>query len=88
MAMARRIRHRRPLMEPDDFHFHNLLFNFFQYYIKDKTIANSATGLTIAAVWPGAAVAMLYLGTPATSESWLWVFGLSFVEYGVVCYAG
>ncbi|MFT5483684.1 MAG: UDP-GlcNAc:undecaprenyl-phosphate GlcNAc-1-phosphate transferase [Halieaceae bacterium] len=87
MAMARRIRHRRPLMEPDDCHFHNLLFDFFQHHISDKTIANSATGLTIAAAWPGTAVALLYLGVPATSDTWLWVFFLSFVAFGIMRYA-
>ncbi len=83
MAMARRIRHRRPLMEPDEYHFHNLLHNFISHHVRNKVIANSATGLCIATVWPGGVVAMLYLGTAANSETWLWVFGLNFVEFGI-----
>lgn len=87
LALARRLRHRRPLMEPDNYHFHNLLHNFISHFMKSETLANSTTGLLIAAVWPGAAVLMLYLGTPANSEAWLWVFGLSFMEFGIIRYA-
>ena len=81
MALIRRLKNRTPLMEPDSEHFHNLLYAFYKKQSDNPVLANSLTGVTIVAIWPGIPVAMIYLGVAPAGQAWNYLFMADFIIF-------
>jgi UDP-N-acetylmuramyl pentapeptide phosphotransferase/UDP-N-acetylglucosamine-1-phosphate transferase len=81
MALIRRLKNRTPLMEPDSEHFHNLLYAFYKKQSDNPVLANSLTGVTIVAIWPGIPVAMIYLGVAPAGQAWNYLFLADFIIF-------
>lgn len=73
------------LTAPDSDHLHNRINTFFKGFFRSKTMANSATGLSIALGSSGL-VLLIYLADyiSLTSNLWLWVFAFQGALYGLI----
>jgi hypothetical protein len=70
---------------PDNDHLHNRVHGYFKSLFKSKNMANSATGLSIAAGSSGIALAG-YVGEliPISSNLWFFVFLAQCGLYGLI----
>jgi hypothetical protein len=72
---------------PDNDHFHNRLHFHLSVRLDSKTMANSLTGLIIAAASSGVALAGYLLGGSVKSESiWAAIFIAQCLTYGFAYY--
>ena len=75
----------QPMTAPDNDHLHNRVHGYFKSVFKSKNMANSATGLSIAAGSSGIALAG-YVGEliPISSNLWFFVFLAQCGLYGLI----
>ena len=85
VSMIRRRLDGQPMMAPDNDHLHNRVHAYFKSVLKSKNMANSATGLSIAAGSSGIALAG-YVGEliPISSNLWFFVFLAQCGLYGLI----
>ena len=85
VSMARRWLRGRSMFLPDNDHLHNRIHWHFKRRFKSANLANSLTGLLIAAASAGIALAG-YLGSwwPVTGSEWFVVFCIQCVLYALV----
>jgi len=86
VTIIRRLVKGTPIMRPDNNHLHNHVHYWYRKVFKSKNIANSASGLSIAAASSGTVLFGYYANWwPMTSDQWIWVFfsqcGLYLVTY-------
>ena len=86
VTVIRRLLKGTPIMRPDNNHLHNQVHHWYRKVFKSKNIANSASGLSIAAASSGTVLFGYYANWwPMTSDQWIWVFfsqcGLYLVTY-------
>jgi UDP-GlcNAc:undecaprenyl-phosphate GlcNAc-1-phosphate transferase len=86
VTVIRRLLKRTPIMRPDNNHLHNHIHHWYRKVFNSKNIANSASGLSIAAASSGTVLFGYYANWwPMTSDQWIWVFysqcGLYLVTY-------
>lgn len=82
-SMGRRILNRTSAFEPDNQHFHNVLFAWLDTDKRTSVIANTSCGLGIAIVFAGIPLALFSLGVIASdSFAWFWVVVVQWVTYG------
>ena len=74
-------------MRPDNNHLHNQVHHWYRKVFKSKNIANSASGLSIAAASSGIVLFGYYANWwPMTSHQWIWVFFSQCVLYLMTFY--
>jgi UDP-GlcNAc:undecaprenyl-phosphate/decaprenyl-phosphate GlcNAc-1-phosphate transferase len=85
VSIIRRRRNGQSITAPDNDHLHNRVHAYFKSIFKSKNIANSVTGLSIAAGSSGIALAG-YVGEliPISSNLWFFVFLAQGVFYGLI----
>lgn len=85
ISLARRIISRSPITKPDNKHLHNSIHIYFSELFESKTLANSATGISIALGSSGFAL-IGYMGNiiPLTSSDWWLVFCAQCIIYTLV----
>ena len=86
ITIIRRLVRGTPIMRPDNNHLHNHIHHWYRKVFNSKNIANSASGLSIAAASSGTVLFGYYANWwPMTSDQWIWVFysqcGLYLVTY-------
>jgi len=87
VTIIRRIVRGTSIMLPDNNHLHNQVHHQYRKVFKSKTIANSASGLSIAAASSGIVLFGYYANwLPITSEHWIWVFFSQCVLYLMTFY--
>ena len=86
-SIIRRLVNGRPIMKPDNDHLHNRIHFQYRKFIKSKTMANSAAGLTVAGASSGL-VLWVYLANwwPINSGQWIVIFAAQSVAYGLAYY--
>ena len=85
VSLLRRWHSGASLTAPDNDHLHNRINTFFKGFFRSKTMANSATGLSIALGSSGL-VLVIYLADyiSLTSNLWLCVFAFQGALYGLI----
>ena len=82
-SMGRRALDRKSPFEPDNQHFHNVLFAWLDTDKRSSVVANTTCGIGIAVVFAGLPLAIFSTGLiAADSFNWLWVVVLQWVVYG------
>ena len=87
-SILRRFATGRSITKPDNDHLHNRIHFQYRKIFRSKNLANSASGLTVAAASSGV-VLVGYLSNwwPITSEQWAFVFATQCLVYGLAYYA-
>ena len=85
VSLIRRCINGESITAPDNDHLHNRVYAYFKSVFKSKNMANSATGLSIAAGSSGLALAG-YVGEliPISSNLWFFVFLAQCGLYGLI----
>ena len=85
VSLIRRCINGESITAPDNDHLHNRVYAYFKSVFKSKNMANSATGLSIAAGSSGIALAG-YVGEliPISSNLWFFVFLAQCGLYGLI----
>ena len=87
VSIVRRLIKGMPVTQPDNDHLHNRIHFQFRKIFKSKNMANSASGLLIAAASSGTVLCGYYANWwPVTSEQWGWVFLIQCLLYFVTYY--
>ena len=85
VSVVRRLSNKQPMTSPDNDHFHNRLYIYFKSAFRSKTVANSATGLSVVLCTSGLALGGYVAGVISLeSNLWLWVFLFQCVVYVVL----
>jgi UDP-N-acetylmuramyl pentapeptide phosphotransferase/UDP-N-acetylglucosamine-1-phosphate transferase len=86
-SILRRFATGRSITKPDNDHLHNRIHFQYRKIFRSKNLANSASGLTVAAASSGV-VLLGYLSNwwPITSEQWVFVFATQCLVYGLAYY--
>jgi len=87
-SILRRFATGRSITKPDNDHLHNRIHFQYRKIFRSKNLANSASGLTVAAASSGV-ILLGYLSNwwPITSEQWVFVFATQCLVYGLAYYA-
>lgn len=85
VSLIRRCINGESITAPDNDHLHNRVYAYFKSVFKSKNMANSATGLSIAAGSSGVAL-VGYVGEliPISSNLWIFVFLAQCGLYGLI----
>jgi len=84
-SVVRRLFVGRSPFSADNQHFHNVLFTTIKKVMSHDVAANTATGLIVVAIFPGAVVgAKLYLDWQPNDHRWLFLCVLLVILYGVL----
>ena len=85
VSLIRRCINGESITAPDNDHLHNRVYAYFKSVFKSKNMANSATGLSIAAGSSGIAL-VGYVGEliPISSNLWIFVFLTQCGLYGLI----
>ena len=82
-SMGRRVMDRKSPFEPDNQHFHNVLFAWLDTDQRTSVVANTTCGIGIAVVFAGLPLAIFSTGLIAVdSLNWFWVVALQWLVYG------
>lgn len=82
-SMGRRVLARKSPFEPDNQHFHNVLFAWLDTDKRTSVLANTTCGVGIAVVFAGLPLALFSSGLiAADSFNWFWVVVLQWLAYG------
>ena len=82
-SMGRRVMDRKSPFEPDNQHFHNVLFAWLDTDKRTSVVANTTCGIGIAVVFAGLPLAIFSTGLIAVdSLNWFWVVVLQWLVYG------
>ena len=82
-SMGRRVLARKSPFEPDNQHFHNVLFAWLDTDKRTSVLANTTCGVGIAVVFAGLPLALFSSGLiAADSFTWFWVVVLQWLAYG------
>ena len=82
-SMGRRVTDRKSPFEPDNQHFHNVLFAWLDTDKRTSVVANTTCGIGIAVVFAGLPLAIFSTGLIAVdSLNWFWVVVLQWLVYG------
>ena len=82
-SMGRRVLQRESPFEPDNQHFHNVLFAWLDTDKRTSVVANTTCGVGIAVVFAGLPLAVFTSGLiAAESFNWFWVVVLQWLVYG------
>ena len=82
-SMGRRGLERKSPFEPDNQHFHNVLFAWLDTDARTSVVANTTCGIGIAVLFAGLPLAMFTSGLIAPdSFNWFWVVVLQWLIYG------
>ena len=82
-SMGRRVLERKSPFEPDNQHFHNVLFAWLDTDARTSVVANTTCGMGIAVLFAGLPLAMFASGfIAAESFNWFWVVVLQWLIYG------
>ena len=82
-SMGRRVLERKSPFEPDNQHFHNVLFAWLDTDARTSVVANTTCGIGIAVLFAGLPLAMFTSGLIAPdSFNWFWVVVLQWLIYG------
>jgi len=82
-SMGRRVLARKSPFEPDNQHFHNVLFAWLDTDKRTSVFANTTCGVGIAVVFAGLPLALFSSGLiAADSFNWFWVVVLQWLAYG------
>ena len=82
-SMGRRVLERKSPFEPDNQHFHNVLFAWLDTDARTSVVANTTCGIGIAVLFAGLPLALFTSGLIAPdSFNWFWVVVLQWLIYG------
>ena len=82
-SMGRRVLERKSPFEPDNQHFHNVLFAWLDTDARTSVVANTTCGIGIAVLFAGLPLAMFTSELIAPdSFNWFWVVVLQLLIYG------
>lgn len=82
-SMGRRVMDRKSPFEPDNQHFHNVLFAWLDTHKRTSVVANTTCGVGIAVVFAGLPLVIFSTGLIAVdSLNWFWVVVLQWLVYG------
>ena len=82
-SIGRRVMDRKSPFEPDNQHFHNVLFAWLDTDKRTSVVANTTCGIGIAVVFAGLPLAIFSTGLIAVdSLNWFWVVVLQWLVYG------
>ena len=82
-SMGRRVLERKSPFEPDNQHFHNVLFAWLDTDARTSVVANTTCGIGIAVLFAGLPLAMFTSELIAPdSFNWFWVVVLQWLIYG------
>ena len=84
-SMLRRVLSGRSAMLADNEHFHNLLFQRYRIWVPRSGIANTMTGITIASIWPGIPVLLLF--TIGQELNWGLIYAFNWIGFVLLWFA-
>ena len=83
-SLIMRFSYKVSIMDPDNHHLHNYVYNYISIFIISKHIANSFTGSALAIISSGPAAYIFFKGLPLSDIRWMYIFFIEIFLLSIV----